>query len=432
MNARPSGLILFEDEHLLVINKPAGVNTHAPSPFAGEGIYDWLRNRESRWERLAIMHRLDKETSGVMVFAKSPEANRSLEEQFRTSSIRKKYKLLVNHPLATRQFTVVSALVRTGERYRSRPLHAGGERAETRFQLMGENKGRTILIAEPITGKTHQIRVHIAEKGFPIVGDVLYGGVPANRLCLHAEELQLQHPIDSKSMTFRAEADFDADARQALRGAFINQDDTDAYRIIHGSSDGWPGWYVDRLGPFLLAQSEQPPTPAHLKMLDALAETLRIRGVYHKILRRQVQKSGTTNVSPTWLKGERAPERFQIRENGINYEMSFEEGYSTGLFLDQRDNRRRLLVNYVASGFPLLHSTATMQAEVLNTFAYTCGFSVCAARAGARTTSIDLSKNYLDWGKRNFTLNQIDPAGHDFIFGDVFDWSRRFEKGANV
>ena len=64
--------VIFEDEHLLAVNKPAGWNTHAPSPYAGEGIYDWLKNREPRWASLAIIHRLDKETSGVMVLGKSP------------------------------------------------------------------------------------------------------------------------------------------------------------------------------------------------------------------------------------------------------------------------------------------------------------------------------------------------------------------------
>src|SRR5438552_11715034 len=70
--------VIFEDDHLLVVNKPAGLNTHAPSPYAGEGMYDWLRPREPRWGKLAIIHRLDKETSGVMVFSKTPLANRSL------------------------------------------------------------------------------------------------------------------------------------------------------------------------------------------------------------------------------------------------------------------------------------------------------------------------------------------------------------------
>src|SRR5271154_5770391 len=72
--------VIFEDEHLLVVNKPAGMNTHAPSPYAGEGIYEWLKHREPRWSKLAIIHRLDKETSGVMVFGKTKEANKSLTE----------------------------------------------------------------------------------------------------------------------------------------------------------------------------------------------------------------------------------------------------------------------------------------------------------------------------------------------------------------
>src|SRR5207245_1705193 len=112
---------------------------------------------------------------------------------------------------------------------------------------------------------------------------------------------------------------------------------------------------------------------------------------------------------------------------GLQFGLSFAEGYSVGLFLDQRDNRRRLLVNHIAAHFPLFQNSAS-GAEVLNTFAYTCGFSVCAAKAGARTTSIDLSKKYLEWGKRNFSANQIDPAQHEFLYGDVFDWLRRFVK----
>src|SRR5437588_11527052 len=92
-------LIVFEDDHLLVINKPSGLNTHAPSPFAGEGIYDWLRHREPRWASLAIVHRLDKETSGLLVFGKSPKANRSLTEQFTRRQIRKQYLLLTDRQI---------------------------------------------------------------------------------------------------------------------------------------------------------------------------------------------------------------------------------------------------------------------------------------------------------------------------------------------
>jgi 23S rRNA-/tRNA-specific pseudouridylate synthase len=93
------GLILFEDEHLLAVEKPPGLNTHSPSPFAGEGLYEWLRNRHPDRDRLAILHRLDKETSGVIVFGKTPEANRSLSAQFEGRSVRKTYILLTERPV---------------------------------------------------------------------------------------------------------------------------------------------------------------------------------------------------------------------------------------------------------------------------------------------------------------------------------------------
>ena len=420
-------LILFEDEHLLVVNKPAGMNTHAPSPYAGEGLYEWLKHREPRWSKLAIIHRLDKETSGVMVFGKTAVANRSLTEQFTQHTIRKKYQLLTDRAVSFTRLTVVSSLVRVGENYSSRLVHAGGERAETHFHAVSSEAGRTLVEAEPVTGRTHQIRAQAAAEGFPILGDTLYGGTAATRVCLHAAELTLQHPVTSAEMKFSAPVDFDANARLALRAAVINEQETNAYRLIHGAADGWPEWYVERLGEYLLSQSEQPLNAAQGEELRRLLKYLGARGAYHKTLTRQVRRITVPQASPQLVLGEGAPETFIVQENGVSFELSFNEGYSVGLFLDQRDNRRRFLVNQVAADFPLFVNGAA-GAEVLNTFAYTCGFSVCAAKAGARTTSLDLSKKYLEWGKRNFTRNGLDPAAHDFIYGDVFDWLRRLAK----
>ena len=90
--------VVFEDDDLLVVDKPAGWNTHAPSPYAGEGIYEWLRHREPRWASLAILHRLDKETSGLLVFGKTPAANRSLTEQFTARTVDKTYVLVTDRP----------------------------------------------------------------------------------------------------------------------------------------------------------------------------------------------------------------------------------------------------------------------------------------------------------------------------------------------
>lgn len=417
--------VIFEDEHLLVVNKPAGWNTHAPSPYAGEGIYDWLRSREARWASLAIIHRLDKETSGVIVFGKTPEANRSLTEQFTNREVHKKYVLLTEGKVPEKEFTVKSTIVRVGEKYASRP---DGEAAETRFgPLKVQSEKSKMAWAEPLTGRTHQIRVHAAENGFPIFGDTLYGGAPAVRVFLHAGEIEFKHPVTGEKMKLKAPVDFESEARMALRSAVVEPKQTNAYRVIHGASDGWPGWYVERLGDFLLSQAELPLDDRQRKELERLARVLNARGAYHKTLSRQVRRSTTAEASPQLVFGEAAPERFEILENGVRYEMSFQEGYSVGLFLDQRDNRRRLLTGHVAQDFDL-----PLNPEVLNTFAYTCGFSVCAAKAGARTTSLDLSKKYLEWGRRNFALNSLDVTAHDFIFGDTFDWMRRLAKKGRV
>ncbi len=422
-------LILFEDEHLLVINKPAGWNTHAPEPLAGEGVYDWLKHREPRWSRLAIIHRLDKETSGVMVFGITPLANRSLTAQFANRTVRKKYLLLTDRPVPRERFTVTSALVRVGERYVSRPLHPGGDRAETKFHVITSSNGGWTVEAEPITGRTHQIRVHAAEQGMPILGDVMYDGTPAERIYLHAAELEMDHPSTGQRLRFAAPSNWEGKGDAApdpLRAAVTEAPLTNAFRIVHGESDGLPGLYVDKLGDFLLGQSEHPLDGPVLDELKSLAGLHGSLGVYHKLLNRNVRQSKAEAASPQFVWGRPAPARFVVHENGLRFELSFEEGYSVGLFLDQRDNRRRLITGFIAADFPCFAPASG--AEVLNTFAYTCGFSVAAAYAGARATSLDLSKKYLEWGKRNFSLNALDVAQHDFIYGDAFDWMRRLAK----
>src|SRR5438034_8269516 len=232
-------LILFEDEHLLVINKPAALNTHAPAPHAGEGVYDWLRHREPRWAQLGIIHRLDKETSGVLVFSRTELANRSLTEQFSRGSVRKKYLLLTDRPVRRKELAVKCAVIRAGQKYVARPTHVGGVQAETCFHVVRSSSDGTLIEAEPLTGKTHQIRVHAAASGFPILADTLYGGAPAARVHLHAQELTLRHPATGGEMTLTASVAFSADTRLTLRSALIDSRETNAHRLIHGASDGW-------------------------------------------------------------------------------------------------------------------------------------------------------------------------------------------------
>jgi len=425
--------VIYEDDDLLVVNKPPGWNTHSPSPHAGEGIYDWLKHREPRWARLAILHRLDKDTSGLLVLGKTVEANRSLTAQFTAREVHKRYVLVTDRPVPRDEFIAASAIARAGDRYEARPVVAGGDLAETRFRVLSREEGRTWVEAEPVTGRTHQIRVHAVAEGLPILGDPLYGGAAASRLHLHAAALEFRHPRTGASLRLESSPDFSSPAARQLRDAIIDRKLTTAFRAVHGAADGQPGRYRDRLGEWQLFEGEVEPPMAEARGLVGAGEgPPEVGGVYYKRLLRQVPKTPVAEASPQLLAGTPASDRFTVTENGVTFELGFAEGYSTGLFLDQRDNRRRLLHGHVAASFQLYEEAVTPAPEVLNCFAYTCAFSVCAALGGARATSLDLSRKYLDRGRRNFELNGLDPAGHDFIYGDVFDWLKRLAKKSRM
>ena len=199
------------------------------------------------------------------------------------------------------------------------------------------------------------------------------------------------------------------DAAIAKRKPILT-DETNAVRLIDGAGDGLPGVFLETYAGRWLLSTTTDSIPPQVR------EWLRNQGVscYWKRLD-QHQKE-----SPALLCVPEVSEPFLIRENGICYEISFQSGYSQGIFLDQRDNRaevRRLMQ-------PGL--------RLLNTFSYTGAFSVSAAMAGAETTTLDLSQPYLDWAKRNFSHNSLDPAAHHFCKGDTFHWLRRFAKQGRV
>jgi 23S rRNA (cytosine1962-C5)-methyltransferase len=182
---------------------------------------------------------------------------------------------------------------------------------------------------------------------------------------------------------------------------------TDTCRLIDGTGDDYPDLFLETFANRLLLSTRHD----HLlnsNLRDDLAATG--QSVYWKHLD-QNQKT-----SPEHLCGPAVDEAFEIHENGARYLIDFAAGYSQGLFLDQRDNRKTVR-GLVSSGD-----------TVLNTFAYTGAFSVIAALGGATTTTLDLSQPYLDWAKENFRRNHLDPGEHYFCKGDTFHWLRRFAK----
>ncbi len=190
------------------------------------------------------------------------------------------------------------------------------------------------------------------------------------------------------------------------RRASLITPETDGVRLIDGAGDGVPGVYLETFGGKWLISSTSG------NIAQAVREWLRDQKVscYWKRLD-QHQKE-----SPSHLSGPEVNEPFLMKENGVASEISFQSGYSQGIFLDQRDNRLEV------------RKRMKPGMKLLNTFAYTGAFSVHAAMAGAQTTTLDLSQPYLDWAKRNLSHNGLDPAEHHFCKGDTFHWLKRFAK----
>jgi 23S rRNA (cytosine1962-C5)-methyltransferase len=198
-----------------------------------------------------------------------------------------------------------------------------------------------------------------------------------------------------------------------LRRDHADLSDTTAYRLINAEGDGLPGLTVDRYGNYLMVQLYCAGWRLHLKLVvQLLQELLAPDGIYEKSRPQKTRELEALSDSKSYgrlLAGIPAPQPLQVQENGLNFLVSLEQGLNTGLFLDQRKNRRELMARVKGK-------------RLLNLFAYTAAFSVAAAAAGAsRVTSVDASSTYTEWGRANFGANRLNPKRHDFIVGDCLD-----------
>jgi tRNA pseudouridine32 synthase / 23S rRNA pseudouridine746 synthase len=209
--------VLHLDESLLVLNKPAGL---AVLPDGWEpGAPYLLAQAQAEHGRLWVVHRLDKVTSGVLVLARTANAHRILGRQFENKAVRKLYRLIVNgRPTWDEKTTKRPLRANVGHKHRTMIDPRKGKPAATLFRVVERFHVHTLLEAEPLTGRTHQVRVHASALGLPLLADELYGAPPTpiiGRPALHALSLTLTHPETGLVATFSAS--YPEDFREALK-----------------------------------------------------------------------------------------------------------------------------------------------------------------------------------------------------------------------
>lgn len=215
--------VIFEDENILVLNKPSGIVVHPFDFSTEETLLDFLKEyspsifsipneitlQDTRVIKLGgIVHKLDRDTSGILVIAKNQETFNDLKKQFREHTLKKQYIALVEGTLEENSFIIDAPLGRNKKDYKqvANPTNPRGELrdATTAVEVHNRLSATTLVQLSPLTGRTHQLRAHMTFIGHPIVGDKAYGStIDSNRIMLHAQSLTFT--LDAKEYSFKAE-----------------------------------------------------------------------------------------------------------------------------------------------------------------------------------------------------------------------------------
>ena len=198
--------ILYEDENVIVVNKPTGIISHARGKFWQEAsVASFIRDRVSGMdgERGGIVHRLDRATSGAMICAKNESTLKYLQKQFQERKVQKSYIALTSQKPKTDEAIIDAPIGRNLDDPKKFHVTSEGKSAQTTYKVLESNSKKSKILLLPHTGRTHQLRIHLAYINCPIIGDELYGGDKNERLLLHAKSLKINVP-DNGDMLFES------------------------------------------------------------------------------------------------------------------------------------------------------------------------------------------------------------------------------------
>jgi len=445
---------VYSDEHYFAVNKPPRIDLSAPISRRGPALIDILRNvyEEDRSEDpaealssssigggLIPLIVPERQASGIALYAKHEQAANQIAAEAEAGR------------LAYRHALVVKGAVR-GTRINVKPDQIKANKADSKTAPAAEGKS---AVKKPLAGRLEVIRsgpslnivrcqTHAAAlidlrrivraANLAIVGDVerevqLHPDrvKKHRRLMTHLEAITFEHELGRRTLTLATEPPRSFTEYQsthhtpqehlqvalATRLSCLLDQETDCYRLLT-AREGISGLSADRYADVIVLEALEGKFHGDVELLRQIANwynrTLGVETVIAKTIRRRGASDSTDDVEV--IRGEPVGEVI-VRENGLRLIVTPMSPGLPGLFPDHRDNRRR--IRQMSDG-----------ADVLNLFAYNCGFSVAAAAGGAKsTTSVDLTVGHLEWGKRNFAANGIDLDNHTFVRSEAFDYFKR-------
>ncbi len=405
---------IYQDENWLAVNKPTGINTHAA--WQGDtGIVEWLQLHLN--QKVGIISRLDQGTSGILLFAKTASAKRAAQQIHDRQKAVKTYRFISN-----KRYRQNSKPRKTWQRNDA----LDGKKCQTSFRYLESGNGYHCYQAEIYGGRTHQIRRHAALSGVPVLGDSEYGGKNFARLCLHClriswpaidEALVIDQPDSFSLLLNKADAlELETSIAWERRLGWPQQI-SNSYRLMHRGESSLPVT-IDHYDNFLLITGFDELSGNNCEqqrfapVLDYLKQKVPYRGVVLRYHLRNPHQNTLIHHTTCW--GEDPGEQRLAEEHGLVYGIHLVDAKHTGLFLDQRDSRRRIF-------------NAAKGKRVANLFSFTCSFSVAALAGGAEVVfSVDLAGSTLNRGKENFTYNDLSRSGRGkFIQEDVMKWLKR-------
>ncbi len=398
-------------DDFIVVNKGFGFRTHRVSD--GQfGLVEFLS--EKLQQDLWVVHRLDKETSGLILFAKNKNAAQKLSSLFENHHIQKIYLLLTDKTVPETEFNIDGHIEKIENKFLINSNLPSN--SKTKFRLLKKMGNFFLWEAQPSTGKPHQIRLHAEKAGIPILGDYEHGGSPFFRLCLHAKKLSFNYDSNGIEIEIKIESEtpslFETNSESNYRTllqaclekrtSLYQISEKDSFRLVHLESEKIR---ADRFAEYLWVYdySDTGLTESEKESIRQFALENNLTLIIRHMLDRG---AGVGGLEKKTLEAYSTDEKWLAQEEQTNYVLKTNSGFSPGLFLDQRENR-------------LWVHSQSQNKNVLNLFSYTCGFSVAATLGSARkVTTVDVSSKFLNWGRENFAANKLNDGLHEFFAQD--------------